>query len=64
MTSKEGLVVLNDEKEEQRGGDPFDIFSLPRVTNEYEKAYYDFIEPLSHITQKSNIVTLKAKLEL
>ena len=56
MSAKEGVVVLNDEKEEQRGGDPFDIFSLPEINNDYEKCVDIYVEPLSHITQNGPIV--------
>ena len=56
MTSKEGIVALNDEKQEQRGGDPFDIFSLPEINTDYEKYVDLFVEPVSHITQTVPIV--------
>ena len=56
MTSKEGVVVLNDEKEEQRGGDPFDIFSIPAINDDYEKYVDLYVEPLSHITQTGPLV--------
>ena len=56
MTSKEGVVVLNDEKEEQRGGDPFDIFSIPVINDDYEKYVDLYVEPLSHITQTGPLV--------
>ena len=56
MTSTEGVVVFNDEKEEQRGGDPFDIFSIPAINNDYEKYVDLYVEPLSHITQTGPLV--------
>ena len=56
MTSKEGVVIFDDEKEEERGGDPFDIFSVPIINTDYDKAYCEYIEPMSHITQTGPIV--------
>ena len=56
MTTKEGVVILDDEKEEERGGDPFDIFSVPTINTDYDKAYCEYIEPMSHITQTGPIV--------
>ena len=56
MTSKEGVVIFDDEKEEERGGDPFDIFSVPTINTDYDKAYCEYIEPMSHITQTGPIV--------
>ena len=56
MTSTEGVVVFNDEKEEQRGGDPFDIFSIPAINDDYEKYVDLYVEPLSHITQTGPLV--------
>ena len=55
MTSKEGVVIFDDEKEEERGGDPFDIFSVPIINTDYDKAYCEYIEPMSHITQTGPI---------
>ena len=56
MTSTEGVVVFNDEKGEQRGGDPFDIFSIPVINDDYEKYVDLYVEPLSHITQTGPLV--------
>ena len=56
MTSAEGVVVFNDEKGEQRGGDPFDIFSIPAINDDYEKYVDLYVEPLSHITQTGPLV--------
>ena len=56
MTTKEGVVILDDEKQEERGGDPFDIFSVPTINTDYDKAYCEYIEPMSHITQTGPIV--------
>ena len=56
MTAKEGVIVLNDEKEELGGGDPFDIFSLPVINTDYEKFIDDYVEPFSSITQDGPIV--------
>ena len=56
MTSTEGVVVFNDEKGEQRGGDPFDIFSIPAINDDYEKYVDLYVEPLSHITQTGPLV--------
>ena len=56
MTSTEGVVVFNDEKEEQRGGDPFDIVSIPAINDDYEKYVDLYVEPLSHITQTGPLV--------
>ena len=56
MTSAEGVVVFNDEKGEQRGGDPFDIFSIPVINDDYEKYVDLYVEPLSHITQTGPLV--------
>ena len=56
MTGKDGVQILNDEKQEQRLEDPFDIFSVPAINDDY--AYYDdhFIEPSTNITQTGPIV--------
>ena len=56
MTTKEGVVILDDEKQEERGGDPFDIFSVPTINTDYDKAYCEYIEPMSHLTQTGPIV--------
>ena len=56
MASKAGVNVLNDEKQEARGEDPFDIFSLPAINTDYEKHVEIFVEPSSHITQTGPIV--------
>ena len=56
MASKAGVNVLNDEKQEGRGEDPFDIFSLPAINTDYEKHVEIFVEPTSHITQTGPIV--------
>ena len=56
MSAKEGVIVLNDEKEELGGGDPFDIFSLPVINTDYEKFIDDYVEPFSSITQDGPIV--------
>ena len=56
MTGKDGVQTLNDEKKEQRLEDPFDIFSVPAINDDY--AYHDdhFIEPSTNVTQTGPIV--------
>ena len=56
MAGKDGVQILNDEKQEQRLEDPFDIFNVPAINDDY--AYYDdhFIEPSTNITQTGPIV--------
>jgi hypothetical protein len=34
MSGKEGVLTLNDEKQEQRIEDPFDIFSVPVINTD------------------------------
>ena len=58
MTSKAGVSIVEDERQEERGEDPFDIFSIPPVNTDYEKHVDLFIEPTSNITQKGPIVCL------
>ena len=56
MTGKDGVQTLNDEKKEQRLEDPFDVFSVPAINDDY--AYHDdhFIEPSTNVTQTGPIV--------
>ena len=56
MASKPGVGILEDERHEERGEDPFDIFSIPSVNTDYEKHVDLFIEPTSNITHKGPIV--------
>ena len=56
MTSKPGVGILEDERQEERGEDPFDVFSLPPINTDYEKHVDLFVEPTSNITQKGPIV--------
>ena len=56
MAGKDGVQILNDEKQEQRLEDPFDTFSVPAINDDY--AYHDdhFIEPSTNVTQTGPIV--------
>ena len=56
MANKPGVGILEDERREERGEDPFDIFSLPDINTDYEKHVDIFVEPTSNITQKGPIV--------
>ena len=56
MASKAGVAIVEDERQEERGEDPFDIFSIPSVNTDYEKHVDLFIEPTSNITHKGPIV--------
>ena len=56
MSGKEGVQTLNDEKQEQRIEDPFDIFSVPAINTDYEKFEDHYIEPSNNITQTGPIV--------
>ena len=56
MTGKEGLQTLNDDKQEQRLEDPFDIFSVPAVNTDYDRYEDHYIEPSNNITQTGPIV--------
>lgn len=56
MTAKEGVLTLNDDKQEQRLEDPFDIFSVPSVNTDYERCEDHYIEPSNNVSQTGPIV--------